>query len=201
MTQDESGMIFITQRPQLPRISVANKVHQNKMLCLGLFHQHKSFFMQKITPFLWFNDNAEEAVNFYCFVFKEAKAGEMVRTGPEGKVLTAPFELFGQKFTALNGGPHFTFTEAVSFVVHCDDQEEVDYYWNKLTEGGKPSRCGWLKDKFGLSWQIVPKALPKLLGDKDPARSGRVMQTLMQMDKLDIAKLEDAYAGRETTAA
>lgn len=156
--------------------------------------------MQKITPFLWFDGNAEEAVNFYCSVFKDAKAGEMVRLGkggpgPEGAVITAPFELFGQKFTALNGGPQFSFNEAVSFVIHCDDQEEVDYYWKKLTEGGKPSRCGWLKDKFGLSWQVVPRALPKLLSSNDPTRAGRVMKALMQMDKLDVATLEKAYEG------
>ena len=157
--------------------------------------------MQKITPFLWFDGNAEEAVNFYCSVFKDAKAGEMVRVGkngpgPEGSVLTAPFELFGQKFTALNGGPQFKFTEAVSFVVNCEDQEEVDHYWNKLTEaGGQPSRCGWLKDKFGLSWQITPTVLPKLLGAKDSAKAGRVMQAMMKMDKLDIAVLEKAYEG------
>jgi predicted 3-demethylubiquinone-9 3-methyltransferase (glyoxalase superfamily) len=156
--------------------------------------------MQKITPFLWFNDNAEEAVTFYCSVFKEAKAGQMVRygkggPGPEGQVLTASFELFGQKFAALNGGPLFNFTEAVSFVVNCETQEEVDYYWENLCQGGTPSRCGWLKDKFGLSWQIVPTALSKLLGDKDPAKAGRVMQAMMQMDKIDIAALEKAANG------
>ena len=157
--------------------------------------------MQKITPFLWFDGNAEEAVNFYCSVFKDAKAGEAVRVGkngpgPEGSVITAPFELFGQKFTALNGGPHFKFNEAVSFVVNCEDQDEVDYYWNKLSEGGQPSRCGWLKDKFGLSWQIIPEALPKLLGDKDPARAGRAMQAMMKMDKIDIATLRKAAEGK-----
>lgn len=157
--------------------------------------------MQKITPFLWFDGNAEEAVNFYCSVFKDAKAGEMVRVGkagpgPEGSVLVATFELFGQKFSALNGGPNFKFNEAVSFVVNCENQEEVDYYWNKLTaDGGQPSQCGWLKDKFGLSWQVTPTALPKMLGDKDPAKAARVMQAMMKMGKLDIDVLEEAYEG------
>lgn len=157
--------------------------------------------MQKLTPFLWFDGNAEEAVNFYCSVFKDAKAGEMMRTGkagpgPEGSVLTASFELFGQKFTALNGGPAFKFNEAVSFVINCDDQDEVDYYWNKLTEnGGQPSECGWLKDKFGLSWQVTPRVLPKMLGDQDRAKADRAMKAMMTMGKLDIATLEKAFEG------
>ena len=158
--------------------------------------------MQKITPFLWFEDNAEEAMNFYASVFKEAKAGNVVRfggaPGQPGKVLTASLELFGQKFTLLNGGSKFGFTEAVSFVVNCESQDEVDYYWEKLTaDGGKESKCGWLKDKFGLSWQIIPAALPKLLGDKEAARSQRVMQAMLQMRKIDVPALQRAYDGDE----
>lgn len=157
--------------------------------------------MQKITPFLWFDGNAEEAVDFYCSVFKDAKRGETVRVGkagpgPEGSVLTASFELFGQKFAVLNGGPQFKFNEAVSFVINCESQEEVDHYWDKLTaNGGQPSQCGWLKDKFGLSWQVTPAILPKMLGDKDPAKAARAMQAMMKMAKLDIAVLEEAYEG------
>lgn len=154
--------------------------------------------MQKITPFLWFNGNAEEAADFYCSVFKDAKkhtaiTDDVSGSAPKGKPLTVSFELFGQTFVALNGGPQFAFTEAVSFVVNCDTQEEIDYYWNALTQGGQPSRCGWLKDKFGLSWQVVPRSLSQLLGDKDPAKAGRVMQALMQMDKLNLPALEAAY--------
>ena len=158
--------------------------------------------MQKITPFLWFDNNAEEAVNFYTSVFKDAKAGQISRYGknspmPEGTVLTAEFELFGQKFVALNGGPIFKFTEAVSFAVYCENQEEIDYYWNKLTEnGGQESQCGWLKDKFGLSWQIVPTILPKLMSNKDPRKANNVMQAFMKMKKFDIKKLEEV-AGQE----
>ena len=157
--------------------------------------------MQKITPFLWFDGKAEDAVNFYCSVFKDAKMGEVVRwdktgPGPEGSVLTAAFELFGQKFVALNGGPEFKFNEAVSFVINCDNQDEVDYYWDKLTaDGGQPSQCGWLKDKFGLSWQVTPTVLLKMIGDKDPAKAGRAMQAMMKMTKLDIATLEKACDG------
>lgn len=153
--------------------------------------------MQKITPFLWFDGNAEEAVDFYCSVFKDAKKNTAVadsgsNSAPKGKPLTVSFDLFGQTFVALNGGPMFKFTEAVSFVINCESQEEVDYYWDRLTsEGGQPSRCGWLKDKFGLSWQVVPTQLSKLLGDKDKA--GHVMKALMQMDKLDIGVLQRAH--------
>ena len=153
--------------------------------------------MQKITPFLWFDNNAEEAVNFYTSVFKDAKAGGMARygeggPGPKGQVMTATFKLFGQEFIALNGGPHFKFTEAISFVVNCETQEEIDEYWDKLSEGGQKSRCGWLKDKFGLSWQIVPTIMGQLMQNKDPEKSKRVMQAMMQMDKLDIKKLKEA---------
>lgn len=157
--------------------------------------------MQKITPFLWFNNNLEEALNFYTSIFKNAKVGNMVRygkggPGPEGTAMTATFELEGQPFMALNGGPMFQFTEAVSFFVNCESQEEVDMFWEKLSEGGQKSRCGWLKDRFGLSWQIVPSVLGKLLHDKDPERSSRVMQAMLQMDKLDIQTLQAAYDGQ-----
>jgi predicted 3-demethylubiquinone-9 3-methyltransferase (glyoxalase superfamily) len=152
---------------------------------------------QKITPFLWFDNNAEEAVNFYVSVFKNSKVGEIARygdsgPGPKGSVMTAAFELEGQKFVALNGGPQFKFTEAISFVVNCDTQEEIDYFWEKLSaDGGQEVQCGWLKDKYGLSWQIVPTILPQLISG-DPKRSNRVMQALMQMKKLDIAELRAA---------
>ncbi|MGH8540309.1 MAG: VOC family protein [Stenotrophobium sp.] len=153
---------------------------------------------QKITPLLWFDTQAEEAAKFYTSVFKNSKIVSVSHYGdgmpmPKGTVLTVAFEIEGQKFTALNAGPQFKFTEAVSFVVDCETQAEVDYYWDKLTaDGGKPWQCGWLKDKYGLSWQIVPAILPKLASG-DPARSGRVMQAMMQMVKLDIKKLEEAY--------
>jgi predicted 3-demethylubiquinone-9 3-methyltransferase (glyoxalase superfamily) len=162
--------------------------------------------MQKITPFLWFNDNAEEALDFYMLVFKEAKAGKIVRLGDvpgqPGTLLTATLELFGQRFTLLNGGPKFKFNESISFVVNCHSQQEVDYYWEKLTaDGGQESMCGWLKDKFGLSWQIVPTALPKLLADEDRVKAGRVMQAMLQMRKLHVPTLEKAYTGEPETAA
>jgi predicted 3-demethylubiquinone-9 3-methyltransferase (glyoxalase superfamily) len=157
--------------------------------------------MQKITPFLWFNDNAEEAMKFYVSVFKNSKIGRVARygdagPGPKGTVMTASFQLEGQEFVALNGGPKFKFTEAISFVVNCKTQKEVDELWKKLSEGGEKGRCGWLKDKFGLSWQIVPTALGKMVSDADPARSQRVMKAMLQMDKLDIAGLKKAYEGR-----
>jgi predicted 3-demethylubiquinone-9 3-methyltransferase (glyoxalase superfamily) len=162
--------------------------------------------MQKIIPFLWFDDKAEEAVNFYTSIFKNSKIESLVRYNEvgaaasgraKGSVMTAAFQISGQKFVALNGGPHFKFTEAVSFVINCDTQEEVNYYWEKLSEGGdeKAQMCGWLKDKFGLSWQIVPTVLPKLLQDKDAAKSQKVMQAMLQMKKIEIAELEKAYNG------
>ena len=152
---------------------------------------------QQITPFLWFNNNAEEAVNFYVSIFKDAKIMETARygdagPGPKGSVMTMKFQLNGLDFVALNGGPNYTFTHAVSFVVNCENQAEVDHYWDKLVEGGKPIQCGWLVDKYGLSWQIVPTALPKLLTDKDPAKAKRVMEAMMKMVKLDIPTLENA---------
>ena len=157
--------------------------------------------MQKITPFLWFNDNAEEAVKFYTSIFKNSKIGKIARYGeegekiagrPKGSVMTVEFQLEGQQFIALNGGPIFKFTEAISFVVNCETQEEVDYYWEKLSAGGKEVQCGWLKDKHGLSWQIVPTVLGELLSDKDAAKSQRVMQAMLKMVKLDIKKLKEA---------
>jgi len=153
--------------------------------------------MQKITPFLWFNDQAEEAMNFYTSIFKDSKIGSVTRygdagPGPKGQVMTASFTINGQEFVALNGGPHFKFTEAISFVINCETQEDVDWFWEKLSEGGEKSRCGWLKDKYGLSWQVVPTMLPKLLSDKDAEKTKRVMAAMMQMDKLDIAVLEQA---------
>jgi predicted 3-demethylubiquinone-9 3-methyltransferase (glyoxalase superfamily) len=152
---------------------------------------------QRITPFLWFDTQAEEAAKFYTSIFKNSKIVSATRygdagPGPKGSVQTIAFELEGQRFTALNGGPHFKFNEAVSFVVHCETQEEVDEFWKRLTDGGHEVQCGWLKDKYGLSWQIVPTALFRLLQDPDPARTNRVMQAMFQMKKLDIAGLENA---------
>jgi predicted 3-demethylubiquinone-9 3-methyltransferase (glyoxalase superfamily) len=162
--------------------------------------------MQRITPFLWFNDNAEAAVKFYTSIFKKSKtgrvarydkAGEKVSGRPAGSVMTVEFELDGQPFIALNGGPHFKFNEAVSFVVNCKTQKEVDYYWKKLTAGGgREVQCGWLTDKFGVSWQIVPTALNELMSSGDAAKSQRVMAALLQMVKLDIRKLKAAAKGR-----
>ena len=158
--------------------------------------------MNKITPFLWFDNQAEEAMNFYVSVFKNSRVLGVSRygdagPGPKGRVMTATFELDGQEFTALNGGPvQFGFTEAISFYVNCKDQQEVDYFWEKLSEGGEPGPCGWLKDKYGLSWQIVPTALPEMLGDKDPEKARRVTEAMLKMGKLDIAGLRRAYEGR-----
>lgn len=154
--------------------------------------------MQKITPFLWFNDNAEEAMNFYISTFKNSKVVSVTRygeagPGPKGTVMTAKFELDGQEFVALNGGPQFTFSEAISFVVNCKTQQEVDELWEKLSAGGNKSRCGWLKDKYGLSWQVVPTVLPEMLQDQDAAKSKKVMEAILQMDKIDIETLQRAY--------
>jgi len=157
--------------------------------------------MQKINPFLWFDTQAEEAANFYTSIFKNSKINRISRhgeggPGPKGSVMVVSFELNGQEFVALNGGPMFKFTEAISFLVNCDTQEEVDHCWAKLTEGGQEIQCGWLKDKFGLCWQIVPTAFGRLANDPDPEKAGRVMQAMMKMVKMDIKILEDAYAGR-----
>ena len=154
----------------------------------------------KIYPFLWYAKEAEAAAKFYASIFPNSKVGEVVRyseggPAPAGTVMTVEFTLDGQPFTALNGGPHFQFNEAVSFVVHCKTQKEVDYYWDALLAGGKPSQCGWLKDRFGVSWQIVPDVLLELIGSSDPARAARVTQAMMKMVKLDIAALQRAYDG------
>jgi len=157
--------------------------------------------IQKITPFLWFDSQAEEAAGFYTSIFKHSRIEAVTRygeagPGPKGSVMTVAFELDGQKFTALNGGPHFQFTEAISFVVHCETQQEVDEFWEKLSEGGKEVQCGWLKDKYGLSWQIVPTALIEMMKDQNAERKERVMKAMFKMKKLDIAGLNDAYHQR-----
>jgi predicted 3-demethylubiquinone-9 3-methyltransferase (glyoxalase superfamily) len=154
---------------------------------------------QKISTFLWFDNNAEEAANHYVSIFKNSKILSVTRygkagPGPAGSVMTCEFELEGLAFVALNGGPVFKFTEAISLVVNCDSQAEVDEMWARLCEGGAPSQCGWLKDKFGLSWQVIPRALVELLQDPDPVKSQRVMQAMMQMSKIDIARLKQAHA-------
>ena len=162
--------------------------------------------MQKITPFLWFDHQAEEAAKFYTSVFKNSKVGRILRYDeasakgagrPVGSVLTIEFEIEGQRFTALNGGPEFKFNESISFVVNCDTQKEVDYFWEKLmADGGQESQCGWLKDKFGVSWQITPTVLIDMLNDKDAKKAERVMKAMMQMQKIDIKTLKEAHAGK-----
>jgi predicted 3-demethylubiquinone-9 3-methyltransferase (glyoxalase superfamily) len=149
--------------------------------------------MQKITPFLWFDGKAEEAMNFYVSIFKNSKVGS-VTPGPKGSVMMATFELDGQPFMALNGGPHFTFSPAISLYVSCETQQEVDELWDRLSEGGEKQRCGWLKDKYGISWQIIPSALGRLMGDRDPEKSKRVMQAMLQMSKIDIDGLQRAHS-------
>ncbi len=156
--------------------------------------------MRKITPFLWFDDKAEEAMNFYVSIFKNSKVVSVTRygdmgPGPKGTVMSAVFELDGQPFFALNGGPHYTFTPAISFFVSCETQEEVDDLWEKLSSGGRKDRCGWLSDRFGLSWQIVPAVLAPMLGDQEPQKAQRVMQAMLEMTKLDIQGLRRAYDG------
>jgi predicted 3-demethylubiquinone-9 3-methyltransferase (glyoxalase superfamily) len=154
--------------------------------------------MQKITPFLWFDNQAEEAVEFYTSTFKNSRIGAITRygeggPGPQGTVMTAEFDLDGQEFMALNGGPYFQFSPAISFFVSCETQEELDHYWEKLSEGGQTEQCGWLKDRFGVSWQIVPTALGEMMQDPDPEKVRRVTQAMLQMVKLDIAELRRAY--------
>ena len=154
--------------------------------------------MQKITPFLWFDDQAEQAMNFYCSIFKNSKIGNITRygeagPGAQGEVMSATFQLEGQEFMALNGGPLFAFTEAISFYVNCETQEKVDELWEKLTEGGEEVQCGWLKDKYGLSWQIVPAGLIELLYSQEAEKSRRAMNAMLQMKKLDIEKIRLAY--------
>jgi predicted 3-demethylubiquinone-9 3-methyltransferase (glyoxalase superfamily) len=166
--------------------------------------------LQRITPFLWFDNDAEEAVKSYVSIFENSRIGSVIRYDeagaqaagrPKGSVMTVPFELDGQAFTALNGGPHFKFTEAVSFVVNCETQEEVDHFWEKLSAGGHEVQCGWLKDRFGVSWQVVPTVLVEMLQDKDPEKSKRVMAAMLKMKKIDIAALKRAYEGRTASAA
>jgi len=154
--------------------------------------------MQKITTFLWFDGQAEEAMNFYISIFKNSKVVNVSRygeggPGPKGTVMSTIFQLEGQTFMALNGGPVFTFTPAISLFVNCESQEEVDALWKKLSTGGSEERCGWLKDKYGLSWQIIPTTLGKLLGDKDPEKAKRVMMAMLKMNKIDVKKLQQAY--------
>jgi predicted 3-demethylubiquinone-9 3-methyltransferase (glyoxalase superfamily) len=158
---------------------------------------------QKITPFLWFDGNAEAAMNFYVSLFKNSKIVSVSRygdagPGPKGTVMTGTFQLAGQQFHALNGGPQYKFTEAISLYVNCESQEEVDELWEKLSQGGQKSRCGWLKDKFGLSWQVIPSALGRMLRDKDPERAKRVMNAMLQMDKIDIKRLKQAYDNKSS---
>jgi predicted 3-demethylubiquinone-9 3-methyltransferase (glyoxalase superfamily) len=157
--------------------------------------------MQRITPFLWFDGKAEEAMNFYVSIFKNAKIVRVTRygeggPGPKGTVMSGTFQLEGQEFFALNGGPQFTFSPAISFFVNCETQAEVDELWEKLSAGGEKGRCGWLKDRYGLSWQVIPSVLGKLLQDKDAEKARRVMQAMLQMDKIDIRTLEQAYEQR-----
>ncbi len=154
--------------------------------------------MQKITPFLWFNEDAEEAVNFYTSIFQNSKVGKISRLGdevpgPKGKVLTATFQLDGLELMALNGGPEYSFTPAISFFVHCQTQDEVDYFWEKLSAGGEKGPCGWLKDRFGVSWQIVPDILLELMNDPDPEKARRVTQAMLKMGKIEIAGIKQAY--------
>jgi len=160
--------------------------------------------MEKITPFLWFDNQAEEAAHFYTSIFKNSKIGNVSRytegsPGPVGQVMVIEFELDGQNFRALNGGPLFTFSPAISFSIGCEDQAEVDHYWDRLVEGGRTSQCGWLDDKFGLSWQVVPNVLGALLSDPDPEKAQRVMEAMLKMVKLDIAELDRAHRGEEIT--
>jgi predicted 3-demethylubiquinone-9 3-methyltransferase (glyoxalase superfamily) len=156
--------------------------------------------MQKIVPFIWFNDQAEDAANYYISLFKNSRITAVRRygnagPGPKGSVMSVTFQLEGQDFYALNGGPHFQITPAISMFVNCETQEEVDQLWDKLSEGGRKDRCGWLTDKFGVTWQIIPTALGRMLGDPDPAKSSRVMQAMLKMDKIDVAALQRAYEG------
>lgn len=158
--------------------------------------------MQKITPYLWFDNNAEEAANFYVSVFKNSKIVSVMRHGkdgpqPEGTAFIVTFQLDGQEFTALNGGPHFTFSEAISFFVNCNSQEEVDELWARLSEGGETQQCGWLKDRYGLSWQIIPSILLELMQDPDAAKAKRVTEAMLQMVKIDIKALQQAYEQSE----
>jgi predicted 3-demethylubiquinone-9 3-methyltransferase (glyoxalase superfamily) len=178
---------------------VSLRFGEEPSLAADIFLRRKeSKGMPKLSTCLWFDEKAEEAADFYVSVFKDSKKGKVSRYGkgapmPEGTVMTVTFELLGHEFLALNGGPQFTFSPAISLMVYCDTQAEVDEFWEKLSQGGAEVQCGWLKDKFGLSWQIVPTILAKLMSDSDPAKTHRVMQALLQMTKLNIRKLKDAY--------
>jgi predicted 3-demethylubiquinone-9 3-methyltransferase (glyoxalase superfamily) len=152
--------------------------------------------MQKITPFLWFNGQAEEAMHFYVSIFKNSKVGQITRAGPGGPVFSVTFTLDGQEFYGLNGGPTYAFTPAISFFVTCETQQEVDDLWRKLTDGGSEEPCGWLRDRYGLSWQLIPSALGRLMGDKDREKANRVMQAMLKMKKIDIAGLQRASEGK-----
>jgi predicted 3-demethylubiquinone-9 3-methyltransferase (glyoxalase superfamily) len=182
--------------------SIRDRIKFGRIIFTGrLFGaKEKPMTQQRITTFLWFDNQAEEAMNFYVSIFGNSKTGNVSRygdagPGPKGSVLVASFELDGQEFMALNGGPRFKFTEAISLVVKCKTQEEVDHYWDRLSQGGQIQQCGWLKDKFGLSWQIVPTVLGQMMSDPDPKKANRVMAAVLQMTKLDIAKLQQAYQG------
>lgn len=178
----------------------------NQLRTLSLVTLHKEDAMKGINPCLWFDGQAEEAARFYTSIFKNSKIGSVSRYGeagaaasgrPKGSVMTVTFQIDGQKFVALNGGPHFKFTEAISFMVNCETQQEIDHFWEKLSEGGEPGPCGWLKDKYGLSWQIVPAVLEEMMQDKDARRSERVMEAILKMKKLDIKALKEAHAHGE----
>lgn len=156
--------------------------------------------MQRITTYLWFDNQAEEAAEFYSSIFENSKINNVQRygdagPGPAGTAMTVSFELDGQEFIALNGGPHFSFTEAISLYIECADQDEVDFYWSRLTDGGEPSQCGWLKDRYGLSWQVIPRELPELLGDPDPEKANRATQAMLSMTKIDLEVLRKAHQG------
>jgi predicted 3-demethylubiquinone-9 3-methyltransferase (glyoxalase superfamily) len=193
MHEAESSLLH----PRMDRSRDATGAAWSKIYFRAQFFM-ESIDMQKITPFLWFDGKAEEAANFYVSIFKNSKIGKMNRygdhgPGPKGTVMIATFQIDGQEFIALNGGPQFKFSPATSFVVNCETQEEVDHFWEKLSAGGTKQQCGWLQDRFGVSWQIVPTALAKLMSDPDREKTGRVMQALMQMDKIDIKRLEQAF--------
>jgi predicted 3-demethylubiquinone-9 3-methyltransferase (glyoxalase superfamily) len=195
--------------PAFPSAEALDYYHQKKASFtshLNGIESNQMTAVQKIVPFLWFDDQAEEAATFYTGIFKNSRVARVARYGEEGfavhgrsagSVMTVEFELEGQRFTALNGGPLFQFNQAVSLVILCESQEEIDHYWDRLAEGADPAsqQCGWLKDKFGLSWQVVPTALPEIMAGPDPEKSGRAMTALLQMKKLDIAKLKQAYDG------
>lgn len=192
---------MVRKMPLQCRNMPSRKYTQCISLWFKIINMSTSKIQKRISPFLWFNDNAEEAAKFYTSVFNNSKITATTyygKSGPgkEGSVMTIAFTLDGEEFVGLNGGPHFKFTEAISFVINCESQEEIDYYWNKLTEGGNEVECGWLKDKFGLSWQVVPVQFFDMITDKDKEKSQRVMGAMMTMKKMDLKKLQDAYEGK-----